>query len=81
MASDSFFLPAADMPPVFLGVATLAVDLEADVALLLCAHRRFIASESFRRPDERRRFRTLRPPAVAMRDRKPWRRLRTSLLG
>jgi len=38
-------------------------------------------AESFLRPLLRRRFSTLRPPAVAMRERKPWRRLRTSLLG
>src|ERR1700752_1372702 len=33
------------------------------------------------RPRARRAARTLRPPAVARRARKPWRRLRTSLLG
>ena len=36
---------------------------------------------SFLRPCARRRARTLRPPLVAMRVRKPWRRLRTNLLG
>ena len=40
-----------------------------------------VQAESFLRPRARRRVRTLRPPAVAMRERKPWRRLRTSLLG
>jgi hypothetical protein len=38
-------------------------------------------AESFLRPCARRRARTLRPPLVAMRERKPWRRLRTILLG
>ncbi len=38
-------------------------------------------AESFLRPCLRRLARTLRPPTVAMRERKPWRRLRTSLLG
>src|SRR6185437_457604 len=33
------------------------------------------------RPWERRAATTLRPPLVAIRARKPWRRLRTSLLG
>jgi hypothetical protein len=33
------------------------------------------------RPRARRAFSTLRPPTVAMRARKPWRRLRTSLEG
>ena len=33
------------------------------------------------RPRERRALSTLRPPVVAIRLRKPWRRLRTSLLG
>jgi hypothetical protein len=36
---------------------------------------------SFLRPRERRAAITLRPPTVAMRARKPWRRLRTILLG
>src|ERR1700722_16860704 len=34
--------------------------------------RRGYQAESFLRPDERRRLRTLRPPTVAMRERKPW---------
>jgi hypothetical protein len=38
-------------------------------------------AESFLRPWARRRARTLRPPAVVARARKPWRRLRTILLG
>jgi len=33
------------------------------------------------RPRARRAATTLRPPLVAMRARKPWRRLRTRLLG
>jgi hypothetical protein len=33
------------------------------------------------RPRARRAAMTLRPPLVAMRERNPWRRLRTSLLG
>jgi hypothetical protein len=33
------------------------------------------------RPRARRAAMTLRPPTVFMRDLKPWRRLRTSLLG
>ena len=33
------------------------------------------------RPRERRAAKTLRPPLVAIRVRKPWRRLRTNLLG
>src|SRR5690606_35772785 len=36
---------------------------------------------SFLRPRARRARRTLRPPTVALRARKPWRRLRTRLLG
>jgi hypothetical protein len=36
---------------------------------------------NFLRPRARRAARTLRPPLVAMRVRKPWRRLRTNLLG
>ena len=40
-----------------------------------------LQAESFARPCARRRARTLRPPLVAMRERKPWRRLRTILLG
>jgi hypothetical protein len=36
---------------------------------------------SFLRPRARRAFSSLRPAAVAMRRRKPWRRLRTRLLG
>jgi hypothetical protein len=38
-------------------------------------------AESLLRPWARRRARTWRPFLVAMRLRKPWRRLRTSLLG
>ncbi len=38
-------------------------------------------AESFLRPWTRRRANTLRPPFVAIRARKPWRRLRTILLG
>jgi hypothetical protein len=38
-------------------------------------------AESFLRPRARRAASTLRPPTVAERARKPWRRLRTSLLG
>jgi hypothetical protein len=38
-------------------------------------------AESFLRPRARRAAITLRPPTVAMRARKPWRRLRTILLG
>lgn len=38
-------------------------------------------ADSLLRPWARRRDKTLRPPAVAMRARKPWRRLRTILLG
>jgi hypothetical protein len=38
-------------------------------------------AESRLRPRLRRAAMTLRPPTVAMRERKPWRRLRTSLLG
>jgi hypothetical protein len=38
-------------------------------------------AESFLRPRARRAASTLRPPTVAERERKPWRRLRTSLLG
>jgi len=38
-------------------------------------------ADSRLRPLARRRERTLRPPAVSMRLRNPWRRLRTSLLG
>jgi len=33
------------------------------------------------RPLARRAFNTLRPPTVSMRERKPWRRLRTRRLG
>jgi hypothetical protein len=36
---------------------------------------------NFLRPRARRAAKTLRPPLVAMRVRKPWRRLRTNLLG
>jgi hypothetical protein len=36
---------------------------------------------NFLRPRARRAAKTLRPPLVAMRLRKPWRRLRTNLLG
>lgn len=38
-------------------------------------------AESFLRPRARRALSTLRPPTVALRARKPWRRLRTRLLG
>ena len=38
-------------------------------------------ADSFLRPWARRRASTLRPPTVAMRARKPWRRFRTILLG
>jgi len=38
-------------------------------------------AESFLRPWARRRASTLRPPTVAIRARKPWRRFRTILLG
>jgi hypothetical protein len=38
-------------------------------------------ADSFLRPWARRRASTLRPPAVAMRARNPWRRFRTILLG
>jgi len=40
-----------------------------------------LQAESRLRPRERRAAMTLRPPFVAMRVRKPCRRLRTSLLG
>ena len=36
---------------------------------------------SLLRPRARRAAKTLRPPLLAIRARKPWRRLRTSLLG
>ena len=38
-------------------------------------------ADSRLRPRARRALSTLRPPFVARRARKPWRRLRTSLLG
>ena len=43
--------------------------------------RLFRQAESFLRPWARRFDSTLRPPFVAIRARKPWRRLRTILLG
>jgi hypothetical protein len=46
----------------------------------LCAARSAQAL-NFLRPRARRAARTLRPPFVAIRVRKPWRRLRTNLLG
>ena len=42
---------------------------------------RVVQAESLLRPRERRAARILRPPGVALRVRKPWRRLRTRLLG
>ena len=36
---------------------------------------------SLLRPRARRAAKTLRPPLLSIRARKPWRRLRTSLLG
>jgi hypothetical protein len=53
----------------FRNFSTGAANLPAAQAL-----RRF-------RPRVRRALSTLRPPLVAMRLRKPWRRLRTNLLG
>ena len=38
-------------------------------------------ADSFLRPRRRRLRRTLRPPVVALRAKKPWRRARTRLLG
>jgi hypothetical protein len=38
-------------------------------------------ADSFLRPRARRAASTLRPPTVAVRARKPWRRARTSRLG
>ena len=48
-------------------------------AAIVNAARRYALSRL--RPRARRAAITLRPPAVAMRERNPWRRLRTSLLG
>ena len=51
---------------------------------LCCGHapiRRRTQADRRLRPFARRRARILRPPAVCMRLRKPWRRLRTTLLG
>src|SRR6476646_7919031 len=45
------------------------------------ARRRKPQADSRLRPRARRAESTLRPPVVAIRVRKPWRRLRTSLLG
>jgi len=42
---------------------------------------RLAQADSFLRPRARRAASTLRPPGVALRERKPWRRLRTRLLG
>jgi len=43
--------------------------------------RSFVYADRLLRPWTRRRFRILRPALVAIRERKPWRRLRTRLLG
>jgi hypothetical protein len=45
------------------------------------AHDDIAQAESLMRPRARRAASTLRPPTVAVRARKPWRRLRTRLLG
>jgi hypothetical protein len=48
---------------------------------LRSAASRFAQADSVLRPRARRAARTLRPPGVALRARKPWRRLRTRRLG
>lgn len=66
-------------PDATRGAQKIGPDFElAEVQALF---RRICQADSFLRPLLRRRDRTLRPPLVSMRARKPWRRLRTILLG
>ena len=75
--------PAPHLLVGFGGSQKLAPDAQFDSAGAASVMKiRFdFRQTGFLRPRARRRANTKRPPLVAMRARKPWRRLRTRLLG